>query len=92
MPVGNAEKNNMVRNVRYFDLAEAYRKKEAARIRAEEEKKETENSGKGNKKTPEKEGLEPKSVKKKKPDESVLKNISFKDLNRISIGESKAEE
>ena len=44
---------------------------------------------KGNKKTPEKEASESKQEKKKKPDESVLKNISFKDLNRMSIGETK---
>ena len=30
MPTGNAEKNNAIRNVRFFDLADAYRKKNTA--------------------------------------------------------------
>lgn len=32
MPTGNAEKNNVIRNVRFFDLADAYRKRNGARM------------------------------------------------------------
>ena len=39
MPTGNAEKNNEVRNVRFFDLADAYRKKQSVRAEKPVEEK-----------------------------------------------------
>lgn len=90
MPKGNAEKNNTVRNVRYFDLADVYRKKESERTKADSENKTSSASDKGNsKKHAVKDRSESKADKKKPADKPALNSRVFMDLNNVSIHEKK---
>ena len=90
MPKGNAEKNNTVRNVRYFDLADVYRKRESARMKVDSENKTSSASDKGNsKKHAVKDRSESKADKKKPTDKPALNSSVFMDLNNVSIHEKK---
>lgn len=89
MPTGNAEKNNVIRNVRFLDLADAYRKKNTAHVEKPTVEK--------NVKSSMSEAVEKKVAKsdenenhhKKKSQRKPIYVNGFKDIKNESIDERK---
>ena len=89
MPTGNAEKNNDVRNVRFFDLADAYRKKQSVRAEKPVEEKATMQSDKSIGKMNDFRPEDKTESRKKKPKGMTGFVSGFKDLKAESIDERK---
>ena len=89
MPTGNAEKNNAIRNVRFFDLADAYRKRNGARM----EKAAVEQSiASPTLEATIKKGAKPEdgiNSHKRKSEGKMMHMNGFKDIRNESIDEGK---
>lgn len=89
MPTGNAEKNNEIRNVRFFDLADAYRKKQSVRAEKPVEEKAAMQSDKSIGKMNDFRPEDKTESRKKKPKAMTGFVSGFKDLKAESIDERK---